>query len=333
MATIKPMEVAEQTAQAIFTGIVKCGAAPDLLLECAELTLAELEHDSTDKHLKLWKAGEVLLQMPDIALTVGSRSSPLERGVMGGVFCSSKNLKIALVNATKYISILVDYIDFTVTEDGMNTVVTYSYTSTSSCFHRYGLEHMSAAFVNWVRVFLGQRVSPVSLSYQFSEPPSLDAYAMLFDCPVYFEQPANKIVLSNRLLSLQKSEYSTYLYKLVSDHADNLLKKKSSTFSFLDHVRSIINNRLYNGNFTAEDIALSLNLSKRTYQRRLSKQGYNHQSIVDEVRKQLAYSYLVRSDCQLKKIPYMLGYADFSGFSRAFKRWSGLTPKEYRLRQ
>lgn len=321
------MEFASQTTRAIFDGIVAYGADPEKLLSEANLTIDQLEIDTQDKHLALWQAGETLLNCTDIGLQVGSRSNPLERGIVGVAFASSKHLRMALDSAISYIKILVDYIHFEITDNGEHIYIKYSFSK--GHFHRYGLEHMSAAFVNWTRVLLEQHISPVRLSYQFAKPAHSDAYSALFSCPVSFDQPENIIVLSTNLFKLQKNNYSEYLRKVVTNQADQLLEELNVGDNFIDQVSGILSNRLYNGNFSAEDIAASLNMSKRTYFRKLTKLEQSHQGLLDKVRKKTAISYLNQPESILKNVPCMLGYSDFRSFSRAFKRWTGYAPKHY----
>jgi AraC-like DNA-binding protein len=78
-------------------------------------------------------------------------------------------------------------------------------------------------------------------------------------------------------------------------------------------------------------IASGLAMSARTLQRRLSEQGHSFQGVVDMTRKVLAQRLLAETDYSLAEVAFLTGFSEQSGFSRAFKRWAGQTPRSYRL--
>ena len=73
-------------------------------------------------------------------------------------------------------------------------------------------------------------------------------------------------------------------------------------------------------------------MSSRNLQRKLAVEGVTFRELVQTVRQELAEAYLVRGSFTLGEITYLLGFSDQSSFSRAFKRWTGSTPQEYRDR-
>jgi AraC-like DNA-binding protein len=77
-------------------------------------------------------------------------------------------------------------------------------------------------------------------------------------------------------------------------------------------------------------VARELGMSERSLQRRLGELGYTYNALADEVREATARLYLEQPDMALAEIGYLLGFADQSTFNRAFKRWTGCTPKQAR---
>ena len=88
--------------------------------------------------------------------------------------------------------------------------------------------------------------------------------------------------------------------------------------------------QLPSGRVTEEDLANSLNMSKRTLHRKLRDQGTTFRSLLTQVRKDLARFYIQNLDYSITEIAFLLGYADIRAFSRAFKSWFGQTPTELR---
>jgi len=95
-------------------------------------------------------------------------------------------------------------------------------------------------------------------------------------------------------------------------------------------VKAVIIDQLPSGNVTNEKVARSLYMSSRKLQRQLQSAGTTFYTLLDEVRQDLAQKYLRAQDSSITEIGFLLGFSESSAFSRAFKRWMGVTPSEYR---
>ena len=105
------------------------------------------------------------------------------------------------------------------------------------------------------------------------------------------------------------------------------LKEESSFRSRI--YRHLLSNA-YRGILGQADVAANLNMSTRSLQRRLQEENATFAALAEEARKTLALHYLDAGEYPLKEISDMLGYNESSAFSRAFKRWTGQAPAEYR---
>jgi AraC-like DNA-binding protein len=101
----------------------------------------------------------------------------------------------------------------------------------------------------------------------------------------------------------------------------------------VDVAREVILQVLSAGHPPIEAVAAVANTSVRTLQRRLSVSGRTYKKLVDEVRLAAARKALVASDAPLKAIAFELGFAEQASFTRAFRRWTGQAPSQYRKRQ
>ena len=79
-----------------------------------------------------------------------------------------------------------------------------------------------------------------------------------------------------------------------------------------------------------QDTASALNMSIRNLQRRLNEKGSSFKELLNRTRKELAIHYLQDSEKPVIEIGFLLGYVDASNFARAFRRWQGMSPLEYR---
>ena len=92
----------------------------------------------------------------------------------------------------------------------------------------------------------------------------------------------------------------------------------------------MIKDELSGGNASLERIAGNLSMSGRTLQRKLREHGTSHQELLDQMRKDLAMRYLQERELAICEVAYLLGFSESSALHRAFKRWTGKTPNEFR---
>jgi AraC-like DNA-binding protein len=95
-------------------------------------------------------------------------------------------------------------------------------------------------------------------------------------------------------------------------------------------VRSKLIERLPSGRVDEGDIAASINLSQRSLQRKLQQQGVSFTGLLDSSRRELGLQYVRDSQYSLNEVAYLLGFSEPGNFSRAFKRWYGKPPSQYR---
>jgi len=98
-----------------------------------------------------------------------------------------------------------------------------------------------------------------------------------------------------------------------------------------DELKEILQQCLLERNVSQEDAAARLDISVRNLQRRLKALGTTYQNLLDEARRALAMKLIVDESTPLYEISFMVGYNEPSAFYKAFKRWTGITPGEYRL--
>lgn len=331
MITKSDPKMAIETTRELFNALVNASAPKGSLLKESGIDLTELEESESrypvKYHLNLWDAGEKLLRKNAIGIQMGSCSDPYSRGIVGLAFAASANLEEAISNKIRYTKILADHIDLGY-EKGTDTF-SINYSILEGYFHRNEIERVFAGFLNWVRVFVNNRVYPKRLSFQYAKPENVEAYEKHFQCPMTFDSPDNVIAFDIKLLDYQAKQYNEYLYSILKARADKILTTLDTNANFIENIKSMIAGRLSNGNFSIDDIASSLNVSKRTLHRKLSDENVTYQALLDDMRKKMAISYLTEGACSASNLPYLVGYSDTRSFNRAFKRWTGQSVSEY----
>lgn len=188
--------------------------------------------------------------------------------------------------------------------------------------------------------------NPLAFYFTHSAPASIIDREAYFECTVFeytgfecavfeyaahFETDRDALLISHQSLSrpIKIADHSIFPRFDAPLYTEPSSTEEDS--SFVQYVRSQISQFLHEGAPTILDTARQLGMSGRTLQRRLSEQGYSFQSLVNELRRQLSERLLADTNHSLAEIAFMTGYSEQSAFTRAFKRWTGQTPRSYRL--
>ncbi|MEM6631330.1 MAG: AraC family transcriptional regulator [Bacteroidota bacterium] len=171
---------------------------------------------------------------------------------------------------------------------------------------------------------------PQEIWFRAAPPKKEGEIQRVLACPLHFEKGENALLFDKSLLSkpIVTSDYA--LLNVLVTHAEKKLKELAVNNNFYEIVKRCII-QMGNPEFpTISGIARHLNMSVRTFQRRLKAEGYSYKQVVDELRKEFAISYLHQPELSVSEIAYLLSYSDASTFIRSFRRWTGKTPVGFR---
>ena len=185
-------------------------------------------------------------------------------------------------------------------------------------------------------VTISQEVStapfvPKGIFFKHPSRGNISVYEAHFGCPVHFEAERDAILVSNDMLSVPNKLGDETIARFFDRHLAAELAARTDDTGMEQRVRIAVSQTLSEGVPTVTDIASQLGMSGRTLQRRLSDKGASFQGLVDLARRELAEQLLRDTDYSLAEVAFLTGFAEQSGFTRAFKRWAGQTPRSYRL--
>lgn len=163
-----------------------------------------------------------------------------------------------------------------------------------------------------------------------SEQSDPAIYELVFRCPVLNSAPRTQIVFEANLLDLPVLSADTNLRYFLQPIADEILTRLPERQSFSQEVQSCISAVLKDGGSYLELVADQLHVSTRTLQRRLEKEETSFGVLLDEARRVAAFEYLKDKRVSISDTAFLLGFSEPSTFYRAFKRWAGTTPADYR---
>jgi AraC-like DNA-binding protein len=185
--------------------------------------------------------------------------------------------------------------------------------------------------VDLCRQGLDQDIDPVEVAFTYPQPEATGEHFRVFRCPLKFAQPVSRISFrladASRPFSAANRELA-----ISSDQILDGLIKELHRGDIVDQVKRAIIDDLPSGAPGEENIAKRVCVSARTLQRKLADEGTNYRTLLLEVRRTLAEQYIADKSIPLAEISYLLGFSDASSFSRAFKKWTGNPPAEFRAR-
>ncbi|WP_251978631.1 AraC-like transcriptional regulator QhpR [Salinicola avicenniae] len=183
--------------------------------------------------------------------------------------------------------------------------------------------------LNLIRHAAGPHWAPRAVMFEHPRPEQWHDHCKSFDSPVYFDQPLNAMLIPKRDLNRPMPERDPLLLGVIVD-AIRRLDGQRRPQGLIDHVRDQVRQTLSNEEPTLESVAHRLDLSSWTLQRRLHHEGASFSGLIDGVRREMADHYLRQPHLSISEIALLLGFSEASAFSRAFRRWQGVSPRQWR---
>lgn len=156
-------------------------------------------------------------------------------------------------------------------------------------------------------------------------PVGSDEYAALFRVPVHFDAPGNYAFIPKSLLEQRLPGADPVLCALLEQHAQRLVSMLPEGRHFSGRVQQEMSRELRGGEPTQRRIASALGVSTRTLRRRLTEEGTSFNSLLDQLRRELAQILLRDHPLQAEEAAFVLGFSEASAFRRAWRRWTGQT--------
>jgi AraC-like DNA-binding protein len=178
----------------------------------------------------------------------------------------------------------------------------------------------------------GRSDAPLSVSFQHARPRDTSEHARIFRAPVSFDCPASEILFRSDLLVAPLATSDPNLSAVLDRHVRELVGRLPTSARLADRVRRALREALRAGSPGLAPLARRLGVSDRTLQRRLREEGTTLQVLVEDVRHELSLEYLRDPALSVADVGQRLGYSSPAAFSRAFRRWRGVSPAAHRRR-
>lgn len=334
--------LASSVSVAYLQGLVdylgRLGIEPAQLLALTQLSpeiLAQRDQRiAASTYLELLGQGVRLSGDDCLGLHLGEAIRPGYYGVLGYLIMSCPTLADALHRQARYAALVGNLGHIELEDwpqgDSPEPLVVHRWTPLLPQQQRQIAEETLAGWVTFGRWVTGLDEPPLEVHFQHPAPADTREHQRLFRCPVKFAQAQNALVFPKRLLALPLGQADAQVRLMLDAYADRRLSEIEQGYSVLDRARALLARQLPEQGIELEQLAAQLALSPRTLQRRLREAGLSFSQLVDETRQQLVLHYLRDPALELADIAFLVGFSEAGSLARAFRRWTGQTPAEYR---
>lgn len=277
----------------------------------------------------LWEISKQASGDETIGLKTGAYAKPVDFYAFGYSWMASSTLLGAmqrLVRYQKLMSTASFVIKLTEVDDCF--ALSAEFPDESKSPPKEGIDCGMTALLTLCDTIAEKEIRPKHIKLVCAETVHPQAYRQALRAPIEFNAPVGTFYFSRELL-LEPLRHGTpdiakATDKIAEQYVDSLDPHKVAS-----QVRELLISLLPSGNADQELVSKRLNRSASTLQRQLQDEGLTYREVLESTRRTLAEEYLTDGKHSLAQIAYMLGFSDQSNFSRAFKRWTSESPKQY----
>ena len=264
---------------------------------------------------------------PQLGLLIGARCELRALGALGLLQKYSLDVGAALRALIRYQRYQVLEARIELHDDGETASLAYCIDDAVVAARTHLEDGVLTALCVVLRELLGHEWSPLAVSFVHAAPADPQPYHSVFGCPLAFACDANRLTLRASDLNRRLGRYDPDLYDYMRGQLESFVTPGAD---YALQVRMLLQAIIPTGGVCAEQIASLLNVHTRTLHRRLRDCGTSFQQLLDVARYAMALRLLTQKRMTVGKVAEALGYSEPSAFVRAFRRWSGVSPGEWR---
>lgn len=264
-----------------------------------------------------------------LGFDLGLRGRISDFGVLGYALASSATLGRAIGLASRYYWLFRPFINFSYEINPPYVDATAEESLPVQRFRRFAYEATLGCMASLGRFLLVEPLRLTRLELNYSAPPHAERYSALFQCPVVFDAPRCCLRFPSSYLDAPLKLADPEVAAMCEEQCARWLNRVGGGQSLVARTRKEL--LRVPGEFPdIGAIARALDTSSRSLSRDLAALNTSYQSLLDDVRQEIALDYLQTTPLSVEQIAQLVGYSDASNFRKAFKNWTGKTPNQYR---
>lgn len=289
--------------------------------------------------VEAWQEMQVIRNLvnklgPDLPLGIeaGFRHHITTFGVFGFAILSCASARAALNLASRYLRLTCAYCYLEIVEEGDNTFFLVAHDELPDDICRFLVERDCVTVLSLQREILPVQLPLVRLDTTFAPPVYAARLTELTGYHIKFDQPRTCVVINSQLLDLPLPQADRYTLARYEAECQQLMARRDTLGSYARQLRDHL--LIRSGHFPGlREMAQHMEVNAKTLQRRLSDEGTSYKAIIDNVREDLATDLLNTRSLSVEDVAELLGYSEVSSFSRAFKRWKGVSPLHFKTKK
>jgi AraC-like DNA-binding protein len=320
------------TARPVVEALERRRIDPAPALGAAGITreaLSQIENRLPAENVRdLWEAAAIAARDRSFGVHVAEQLPLGTFDLVEYLFATSENLGEGLRRITEYIRLIQEPAPLRLVIEPLSAVIVRPAVIHAPQYDEFSL----ALLVIRCRECTGVDWVPQRVQFGHRRPDDDGELERVFRCPVKLGAPHTQLRFRRALLRLPMIRRDSRLLAILERYAASLLAGLHAQGSLAVRASSAIAKELARKPPTLTTTARALRRSPRTLQRQLAREGASHSNLVEDVRRALALEHIGDASISITEIAYMLHFSDPAAFNRAFKRWTGESPRRYRER-
>lgn len=280
---------------------------------------------------RLWALSLEETGDPCFGLTVARQFQPAVLQGLGFAWLASDTLRDALGRLARFSRMINQVVNIRVEDTATSTDLVMAGPEKWPNFVYAASDLGMAIFLQMCRCTVGEDIDPIHVTMQRPRPPfpCIEKFEEFFRAQIDYSSPDNRLGFDRNVMDKPLVTAHPELAR-INDQVvvDYLARFDRSSIAL--QVRSWIIHHLPDGAPNQEKIANTLHVSLRGLQRKLRDENVTFRELLANTRQELALQYIRETHRSIGEITYLLGFSEPSNFTRAFKRWTGMSPAEFR---
>jgi AraC-like DNA-binding protein len=273
-----------------------------------------------------WLAAVQATGEPALGLHTSRALSPGDYGILEYLARVSPTLGAAAERLGRYHALLNCRAEVALLASGPLAYVRYIVPPSTELPRPY-LELVLATWVRFGQEMTGDTAAIAAVHLPYPAPADTGLYPRLLGCEVRFECPHAEIAITRAMLARPLPRGDLGLVAVLDRHAEALLAQSAPTTLWTKRVSDEVEARLPDGTPRLAEVADALGVAERALRRHLERERTSFAAVVDATRRRLAAELVENPGLSLGEIAFLLGFSEASAFHRAYRRWTGRTPR------
>ena len=326
--------ISMSAATGLVEAIKAAGANPDDVLRAIAVDRAVFSNP--DSFIRVSMFARILEEAARVSsdacfgLHFGEHYNPKNIGSLVYVVLNSPTIAAGIENTARYIKIHNEAARAAIVVEKDRAYLRFSPDELLINTSRQHSEYAMTVALNTLRLMVGSEWAPREVHFTHQLEAATSEHFRVFCAPIMFGCPSNAFVIDSDFLKREVPAADPRLYRIMEGYLGRVLNEMPREDDVVAAVRRMIGEAIRDGEPKLLRAAKKIGMSPRRLQRRLKDYGMDFKKLVDDTRRRLALQHIKEEKDSLTQIAFMLGYSDASAFNRAFKRWTGAAPLEYR---